>query len=760
MRKQELQLRAGWRINTENGMCERASEDCMITFLFFSVYEGSVLSLNSSDYEFKVFYYSKNIPETYIYTYSYQDEQQWTTYQSHEFVEEWIRGQVAFDKERYIRLAVRRIDGCQLTEMDIKKVTESLVLEYPIIEKDDYLKQPDVQRELHKTIETIKQLRTEDSLVFTLLSDTHYVVNGNWDHTAETISAVNKVVHPDGVIHLGDLADGILDKELCDYYSHQVIDKIKEMQLPFYLAIGNHDTNYFRNNPERLSDKEQYELFLKNVVNGKCEENKLWYYVDYPEQKLRFLFLHSFDITEQVRYGFPMEEIEWVRNRLDELPEDYLVILFSHDAPLARLDYWAAEIRNGESLTEYLEEWHKTHGERILAFIHGHTHADYIYTERAFPIVSVGCSKCEYFPDKKPEGSIRYRREMGTVQESLWDTMIIHPKEKRIDFVRFGAGVDRSIEAGKKRGNRMTQIWAHRGASGYAPENTLEAFALAIQMEADGIELDVQFTKDRQLVVLHDERIDRTSDHAGFVVDYTLEELKEMNFNNHHPEYPMAKIPTLREVLELIKPTRLIVNIELKTGINFYDGIEQAVVSLVEEMGMQDRVIYSSFNHESVMRVKKICPTAKTGFLYSNGIYNVADYANQHGVYALHPSVVNMQYERLVEECKEKRIKLHVWTVNHEDEMRALIDAEMDAIITNYPDVARRILQEEREKSIAVEGEIFKEENEKIILDEQPGADRVKKKKPLILHAMGIAYSKVRKVFVKIDQIVQEAARR
>lgn len=760
MRKQELQLRTGWQINTESGMCERASEDCMSTFLFLSVYEGSVLALNSNDYEYKIYYYSKVIPEKYIYTYSYQDEQQWTSYQRYEFKDEWIMGKVVFDRERYVRLMIKRCDRQPLTAQDVDRVEKLILLEYPIIEKEDYLKQPDVQKELHKTIETIQQLRTNDSLVFTLLSDTHYVVNGNWEHTAETIFAVNEEIHPDGVIHLGDFADGILDRELCNYYSHQVIDKIKGMQLPFYLAIGNHDTNYFRKNPECLSVEEQHEYFLKNIVDGNCEENQLWYYADFPRQKLRFLFLHSFDITEQVRYGFPVEELEWVKAQLEELPEGYQVILFSHDAPLARLDYWATEIRNGEALTEYLEEWHKTHLQRILAFIHGHTHADYIYTERAFPIVSVGCSKCEFFSDKKPEGSIRYRREMGTVWETLWDTMIIHSKEKRIDFVRFGAGIDRSIENGKMRGNRMTQIWAHRGASGHAPENTLEAFALAIQMGADGIELDVQFTKDRELVVLHDERIDRTSDGTGFVVDYTLTELKEMNFNNQHPEYPNVKIPTLREVLELIKPTELVVNIELKTGINFYDGIEQATVSLVEEMGMQDRVIYSSFNHQSVMRVKKISPTAKTGFLYSNGIYNVVDYAKQHGVDALHPSVVNMQYEGLVEESKEKQIKLHVWTVNHEDEMRTLIDAGVDAIITNYPDTARRILQEEREKCIAPACEAIKEENKGNILYEQPSVNKTKKKKPLILHAMGVVYSKVRKVFVKIDEIVQEAARR
>ena len=113
----------------------------------------------------------------------------------------------------------------------------------------------------------------------------------------------------------------------------------------------------------------------------------------------------------------------------------------------------------------------------------------------------------------------------------------------------------------------MTQIWAHRGASGYCPENTIEAFEKAIEMNSDGIELDVQLTKDGQIVVCHDELIDRVSNHKGFLKDFTYEELASFNFNNKMDEkYPFCKIPLLSEVLEMIKPTKLVLNIELKTS--------------------------------------------------------------------------------------------------------------------------------------------------------------------------------------------------
>ncbi len=238
-----------------------------------------------------------------------------------------------------------------------------------------------------------------------------------------------------------------------------------------------------------------------------------------------------------------------------------------------------------------------------------------------------------------------------------------------------------------------TQIWAHRGASGYAPENTLEAFKLAAEMHADGVELDVQLTKDKELVVIHDEKIDRTSNKKGFVKDYTLSELKSFNFNNGSEKYPNTKIPTLKEVYELLKPYNMKINVELKTGIFFYDGIEEKVLNLADKMGMKNRIIYSSFNHYSVMKIKKIDKNAETGLLYCDGWINIVQYAQNLQVNALHPAVYNVQYDNLIEKCKKHKIKLHVWTVNNEKEMKYFSEKKVDAVITNYPDIAVKIIK-------------------------------------------------------------------
>lgn len=242
----------------------------------------------------------------------------------------------------------------------------------------------------------------------------------------------------------------------------------------------------------------------------------------------------------------------------------------------------------------------------------------------------------------------------------------------------------------------MTKIFAHRGASAYAPENTVEAFALAMEQGADGIELDVQMTKDDQVVVIHDETIDRVSDGTGAVRDYTLEELKKFHFSNHMENYENAVIPTLKEVLDLIKSSNMLLNIELKTGIYWYPNLEEKTMELVKEAGMEDRVIYSSFNHYSIKKILELNPHAECAFLYSDVILNVDKYAKNAGVCGLHPAVYHLKMAEFLKEYQESGLKVRVWTVNKKEDMEKFIKADLEAVITNYPDKAleiRNVLQ-------------------------------------------------------------------
>ncbi len=239
-----------------------------------------------------------------------------------------------------------------------------------------------------------------------------------------------------------------------------------------------------------------------------------------------------------------------------------------------------------------------------------------------------------------------------------------------------------------------TKIWAHRGASGYAPENTIESFELAVSQQADGIELDVQLTKDGELVVIHDESVDRVSDGTGYVKDYTLAELKRLNVNRPHPEYAKVQIPTLREVYEAVKESGITVNVELKTGIFFYPGICGKVLELAEELGMEDRVWYSSFNHMTLVSLKRMNPNVRTGVLYSDGWLNVAEYASRIQADALHPAFYNVQYPSFMKDAREHGLAVHPWTVNDRAALEYMAKEHVDAVITNYPDRARRVLAE------------------------------------------------------------------
>lgn len=237
---------------------------------------------------------------------------------------------------------------------------------------------------------------------------------------------------------------------------------------------------------------------------------------------------------------------------------------------------------------------------------------------------------------------------------------------------------------------KRIEIYAHRGASCCAPENTLPAFELAAKLGADGIELDVHLTRDGRLAVIHDETVDRTTDGKGWVRDFTLAELQKLCADHGMPGFKDAHVPSLEEVLELVRPTRMKVNIELKTSILWYEGIEEKTVELVRKMGMEDRVIYSSFNHYSVEEVRRLAPQAQTAYLYSDIICGVEKYAAAHGVDGLHPDLWNVKMRDLLHTYLNSGLPVRVWTVNEEADMRWLM-GEGAHVITNDPELALQV---------------------------------------------------------------------
>jgi glycerophosphoryl diester phosphodiesterase len=236
--------------------------------------------------------------------------------------------------------------------------------------------------------------------------------------------------------------------------------------------------------------------------------------------------------------------------------------------------------------------------------------------------------------------------------------------------------------------------FAHRGASKYYPENTILSIKEGIKAGAEGIEIDVHKTKDNRLVVIHDEDIERTFKGKGLVKDYTLAKLKEFKCRNKvFQENLDCRIPTLEEVLEIIKVAGIMLNIELKTDEIHYEGIEKDVIDLVNKYDLKDKVILSSFNHESIKMVRQIDSEIKTGLLYEKPIKDIIKYAKIFGAYAIHPDK-RLVTEELLREAIKNNIKVNIYTVNSPIIMRKLIKAGANGLFTDYPDLLNEIIKE------------------------------------------------------------------
>lgn len=267
----------------------------------------------------------------------------------------------------------------------------------------------------------------KDMPSFILLSDSHFVYNGTWDDTVSSMQAVADKTKLSGIIHLGDMSDGLLPLPKTREIEARCIEDMESLDVPLYITPGNHDYNYFRGNPE-----------VKYP-------NQPQYFVDLKDQKLRMIFIDSFDPKEQVRYGFTDYCIHWLDSVLREMPSEMKAVIFSHVTPLVRLQSWAKDIRNRVKLIEVLNKY----ADKILAFINGHNHCDHLFNDLnngQFPIISINCAKCEYFLEHKPEGSVVPERRLGDRTQESFDILQIDAVNEKLYFTRFGAGSDRYVE--------------------------------------------------------------------------------------------------------------------------------------------------------------------------------------------------------------------------------------------------------------------------------------------------------------------------
>jgi glycerophosphoryl diester phosphodiesterase len=238
------------------------------------------------------------------------------------------------------------------------------------------------------------------------------------------------------------------------------------------------------------------------------------------------------------------------------------------------------------------------------------------------------------------------------------------------------------------------QVVGHRGASGYAPETTLEAYRLAIEMGVDFVETDVHRLRDGTIVAIHDADLKRTTNGKGWVENLTLAELKALDagswFNNAYPEkaspeYAGLQIPTLQEVIDLVKKSSAGLFIEIKDPERYPPDLESSLLSLVRCNHMEKRTRFLSFSAQSLRKIRELDASIPVMILISKPEENPVKAALEIAADEL-GLLYKYATPAIVDEARNQGLRISVWTVDRQEDMQRMIELGVDSITTNYPD--------------------------------------------------------------------------
>lgn len=237
----------------------------------------------------------------------------------------------------------------------------------------------------------------------------------------------------------------------------------------------------------------------------------------------------------------------------------------------------------------------------------------------------------------------------------------------------------------------MTRIWAHRGARRETPENTLPAFARAIEIGVDGVELDVRLTADGELVVIHDATVDRTTDGHGSVAALSLAELRSFTANAGMPDFEDVTIPTLAEVLELLTPAHIDINIELKSTPQPPADLEAKVIAMVERFGVMKATVFSSFEPAILGRLRRLGATSELALILHDRWPLPWVRARRAGASAVHLRERRSIDAHFVNRAHRAGVAVRPWVINEEADLDRMFRAGVDALFTDLPRVAMRV---------------------------------------------------------------------
>ncbi|MDR0221223.1 MAG: metallophosphoesterase [Lachnospiraceae bacterium] len=280
----DFTARAGMTIRAATGLEALGVPDRMSTLFFCKAQAGDRLTLLDPRYYFNVATYGPEVDEKYIYTFAYQPNQSWTKYAGDLSGETYRQEDYVFARDCYFRLCFKRADGADFSEAEAEGVGEKIIRfepqgglhndgdTCPVADDGLHNIKPFIAEEAARLVRRIEDKRREGDLLFALLADSHYVINGTWEDTLASLRAVHEKTPFDGLIHLGDLTDGLVTAAATKYYVNHVLAGLRSAGVPVYITIGNHDTNYYNKNPEPLPLDAQAELYLSHADSYTARE--------------------------------------------------------------------------------------------------------------------------------------------------------------------------------------------------------------------------------------------------------------------------------------------------------------------------------------------------------------------------------------------------------------------------------------------------------------------------------------------------------